>query len=143
THSRYVYARVCAHLMDAMEDDLELEEISLASIPSLQGYHIGHIDLFGNIKTTITVEDLKGKYEYGDEVDLKINAVQKKAVYKDNLFTGTPGELVIYPGSSGAKDNPYLEIGIWTQFIKKDYFTAANSFQNPLLGSQVIIHGVS
>jgi S-adenosylmethionine hydrolase len=63
--SRDLYSRVCAHLMEAMEDELDLEEVSVDVIPDLKGFYIGHIDNFGNIKTTITHEDLKGKVEYG------------------------------------------------------------------------------
>ena len=51
--------------MDYLGDELELEEISANIIPELDQFYIGHIDNFGNIKTTIVEEDFKGKYEYG------------------------------------------------------------------------------
>ncbi|MBI3366450.1 SAM-dependent chlorinase/fluorinase [Candidatus Roizmanbacteria bacterium] len=71
--SRDMYARVCAHLMDGMEDDLDLEEGSTNIISELEGHYVGHIDNFGNIKTTITKEELKGKYEYGETIKIGIN----------------------------------------------------------------------
>ena len=135
--SRDLYSRVCAHLMEAMEDELELEEVSIDVIPDLRGFYIGHIDNFGNIKTTITEEDLKGKIEYGEYLKIKIGKVIKKARYVDNLFGGEVGELVIYPGSSGKKDNPYLEISIWRHFDEEMSTTGKDEFLNPKVGEKI------
>ena len=79
------YSRICAHLMDEMEDELDLEEVNADIIPNLKGYYIGYIDSYGDIKTTITYEDFEGKYEFGDIVKLKINNIEKKAKYVENL----------------------------------------------------------
>ncbi|MDH7476151.1 MAG: SAM-dependent chlorinase/fluorinase [Microgenomates group bacterium] len=139
--SRDLFSRVCAHLIEEMEDELELEEIHLNLIPELKGFYIGHIDNFGNIKTTIKHEDLKGRYEYKDQIKIKINQVEKKAWYVDHLFAGEPGELVIYPGSSGVKDNPFIEIAVWKEFISeaKNFFSASQVFHYPLPGMKVEI----
>ena len=136
-HSRDLYSRVCAHLMDYLEDELELDEISVDEIPDLTGFYIGHIDNFGNIKTTIRQEDFKGKYEYGDLVGLKINNVTKKAKFVANLFGGAPGELVIYPGSSGHPDNRFLEITIWRHFTETVPTTGREEFNKPRVGSVI------
>src|SRR3989338_6160597 len=114
--SRDRYPRVIAHLMDYMEDDLQLDEIEANVIPELHGLFVGHIDNYGNIKTTITVDDLKGKYEHGDTLEVEIHGTIHKARYVDNLFGGNVGELVMYPGSSGKPDNAYLEISAWSHF---------------------------
>ena len=135
--SRDLYSRVCAHLMEEMEDELDLDEISVDVIPDLKGFYIGHIDNFGNIKTTITEEDLKGKVEYGEVLKVKIGKVIKKVKYVDNLFGGVPGELVIYPGSSGKKDNPYLEISVWRHFDEEKPTTGRDEFLNPKVGSKI------
>jgi S-adenosylmethionine hydrolase len=135
--SRDLYSRVCAHLMEAMEDELDLEEVSVDVIPDLKGFYIGHIDNFGNIKTTITHEDLKGKVEYGEYIKIKIGKVIKKARYVDNLFGGEVGELVIYPGSSGKKDNPYLEISVWRHFNEEKLTTGKDEFSNPKVGEKI------
>ena len=108
--SRDLYARVSAHLMDAMEDELEMEEVSTNIIPSVEGHWVGHIDNYGNIRTNITRDSLKGKYEFGESIKVKLNGVEKTVKFVSNLFGGTPGELVIYPGSSGSKDDPFLDI---------------------------------
>mgnify|MGYP000219496868 CR=1 FL=1 len=135
--SRDLYSRICAHLMEAMEDELDLEEVAVDIIPDLRGFYIGHIDNFGNIKTTITKEDLKGKVEYREIFKVKIGKVIKKVKYVDNLFGGVPGELVIYPGSSGKKDNPYLEISVWRHFNEKKPTTGKDEFLNPKVGTKI------
>lgn len=135
--SRDLYSRVCAHLMEAMEDELDLEEVLVDVIPDLKGFYIGHIDNFGNIKTTITHEDLKGKVEYGEYIKIKIGKVIKKVLYVDNLFGGEVGELVIYPGSSGKKDNPYLEISVWRHFDEEKPTTGKDEFLNPKVGEKI------
>lgn len=137
--SRDLYARVCAHLMDEMEDELDLEEQPSNCIPELRGYYIGHIDNYGNIKTTITHEDLKGKHELGEEIEITINDTAKKATYVKNLFGGVPGKLVIYPGSSGDPSNPYMEISVWRHFTEKDVSTGVHAFNMPRPGMEIEI----
>ena len=136
-HSRDLFSRLSAHLMDYMEDELELEEIGTEVIPQLDRFYIGHIDNFGNIKTTIIEEDLKGKCEYGEFIELKINGLVKKVKYVSNLFGDVPGELVIYPGSSGKKDNRFLEISIWRHFTEDKPTTGVDEFNFPKIGSVI------
>ncbi len=135
--SRDFYTRIAAHLMENMEDELDLEEISLNNIPELTGFFVGHIDNYGNIKTTIKHEDLKGKHEYGEEIEIDINNTKKKAIYVDNLFGGEVGKLVIYPGSSGEKDNPYLEISAWTHFKEQKPRTGISFFPTARPGDEI------
>ncbi|EKE13748.1 MAG: hypothetical protein ACD_12C00840G0002 [uncultured bacterium] len=138
-HSRDLFSRISAHLMDYLEDELELEEISTDIIPELDQFYIGHIDNFGNIKTTVVEEDFKGKYEYGELVNIKINQIVKTAKYVPNLFGGVPGELVVYPGSSGKKDNRFLEISIWRHFTEEKPTTGVDEFNFPKIGSVIEI----
>jgi S-adenosylmethionine hydrolase len=137
--SRDLYARVCAHVADGMEDEMDLEEVALDVIPVLEGDYVGHVDNYGNIKTTLTREDLKGKYELGEEITVRINNVEKKAVYTSNLFGEEPGTLVFYPGSTGRLDNPYLEVSIWRHFTEDSPTTGAEEFGNPKPGTPVEI----
>lgn len=138
-HSRDLFSRISAHLMDYMEDELELEEIETNIIPELDKFYIGHIDNFGNMKTTITIEDFKGKYEIGEMVKFKINSITKEAKYVPNLFGGTPGELVVYPGSSGKNDNRFLEITIWRHFTEDKPTTGQDEFNFPKVGSVITL----
>jgi S-adenosylmethionine hydrolase len=137
--SRDLYARVCAHLIDEMEDELDLEEISSTVIPELEGHFVVHVDNFGNIKTNIKAEELKGKIEFGEFVTVKINNVTKKAKYINNLFGGIPGELTIYPGSSGSQNNPFLEISVWRNFTEENPTTGLNEFNKSQPGMKVEI----
>lgn len=132
--SRDLYSRVSAHLMDELEDELDLEEEHSNVIPGLQGYYVGHIDNYGNVKTTITHEELKGKFELGATVTVSLNGVTKKAKYVSNLFGGTPGELVMYPGSSGDPKNPFMEISVWRHFTEKNPTTGKHEFNMPRPG---------
>lgn len=135
--SRDFYSRICAHLIEEMEDQLDLEEAQTNIIPELEGFYIGHIDNFGNIKTTIPLSALKGKYEWGDEVEIVINNIKKKAVLAKGLFKHQPGVLIIYPGSSGKKDDPYLEISVWRYFTEKDPSTGEKIFNYPKPGTPI------
>lgn len=137
--SRDLYSRVSAHLMDSLEDELDLTEVRTDEIPTPQGYFIGHIDNYGNIKTTIRGSNVKGQFEYGDTVTVTINEITKKAKYVDNLFGGTPGELVLYPGSSGKADDPYLEVSVWRHFTEKNPTTGLDEFKHPRPGMEIFI----
>lgn len=138
-HSRDLYARISAHLMDGLEDELELEEISSNVIPSLSGQYVAHIDNYGNIKTLVTHDVMKGKFKYGDMVTITINGVTKKAKYVTNLFGSKPGDLVIYPGSSGQLNNHFLEISIWRHFTEKSPTTGLHEFNFPRPGMKIEI----
>lgn len=138
--SRDLYSRVAAHLMDNMEDEMELEQVDSGIIPELKGNYVAHIDSYGNIKTTMTDEVLKGKVEIGEEVEITINGVTKKATYASNLFGAGVGRLVIYPGSSGKKSNPYLEITAWTHFAEnEDAKTGVHHFDYPTPGQEMVL----
>ena len=138
-HSRDLYSRISAHLMDEMEDELELEEISSAIILPLIGHYVAHIGSFGNIKMLIPHSYFKGKFEYGDLVSITINGTTQKAKYVTNLFGGEPGELVIYPGSSGKLDDRFLEVSIWRHFTEKNPTTGMHVFNNPRPGMEIEI----
>lgn len=139
-NSRDLYARLCAHLMDYQEDELELDQFNKDQIESVSGFYVGHIDNFGNIKTTITQSDLKGKWEINEMVEINLNGISKQARYVDGLFSGRPDELVIYPGSSGAFNNQFIEISVWKKFSGNDNRkTGAFEFNNPKAGDLIIL----
>jgi hypothetical protein len=138
--SRDLYARVAAHLIEEKEEEMDFEELSQNPIPELKGFYIAHIDNFGNIKTTIKKSDFKGKYEFGDKIKVKINGITNQLTYAEGLFKYKPNELIIYPGSSGKKDDPYLEISVWRYFTdKKNMATGIFYFKNPLPGEKIEI----
>jgi hypothetical protein len=137
--SRDLYSRVTAHLMDSLEDELELEETHSNLIPQLDEMYIGHIDPYGNIKTTIKETQLKGKYSYEDMITLDIHGQSMEAHYVTNLFAGDPDELVIYPGASGVKDDPFMEIAIWRQFKEGESSKVDPVLQHLRPGMQIML----
>jgi hypothetical protein len=137
--SRDAYSRVVAHLIDYLEDDLDLEEVHLNQIQGIQGFHVGHVDNHGNITTTVKMEDLKGRYELGETVKISMHGVSRKVRYLDNLFAGEQGELVLYQGSFGHTDNPFLDIGVWKDYSNAAIKTAAQIFNNPVPGNNIEI----
>lgn len=114
--SRELYMRIAALLMEEKQDEMELEEIRNNDIPVLNDFYIGHIDNYGNMKTTIPNSYMKGKHEYGEKIQVTLNGQTKEAVYSDNLFGQEPGVLVLSPGSSGMPNDPYLELAIWQHY---------------------------
>lgn len=136
-HSRDLYSRISAHLIEGLEDEMEMEEVSSNIIPELEGYYVAHIDNFGNIKTTIKKEALKGKHEYGDMIKIKIGNIENEAKFVDNLFGGKLGELVIYPGSSGTLDNPFLEVTAWQHFDEVKPKTGISFFTDARPGMSI------
>lgn len=114
--SRELYMRISALLMEEKQDEMELDEIRNNDIATLDGFHIGHIDNYGNIKTTIPNSYMKGKFEYGSKLKVTLNNITKEAVYVDNMFAQEPGTLVLAPGSSGMPNDPYLELIIWQHY---------------------------
>lgn len=108
--SRDIYSRVVAHLIESKEQELQLEEVHTNTIAELTGYYAGHIDIFGNIITTIRHEDFKGKYRAGDYVLCTVGEVTRKVVVVDDLWSLGEGILAIGPCSFGAVSNPYLAI---------------------------------
>lgn len=137
--SRDLYSKVCSFFIENRENELVFEETHLNHIPSLEkdNYYIGHIDNYGNIKTTITHEELKGRYEYDDNVEIIIGKIKKRARYVPGLFKGEIGELIIYPGSSGSKNNPFLEISAW--MTPENPKTGIFYFPNAKPGEKIIL----
>ncbi|HLC94765.1 MAG TPA: SAM hydroxide adenosyltransferase [Patescibacteria group bacterium] len=136
--SRDLYARVCAHLIEGMEQEFDLEGVHVNSIPEVRGFHVAHIDNYGNIKTTITMEDFKGNYEYGGYVPVSINGFVHKARYVKTIFSEVAGTLVVAKGSSGHKDNPYLELSVRMK-ENGHQKSAASLFHHPFPGDLIEI----
>jgi len=136
--SRDLYARIAAHLLEEKEEEMSLELLDYNPIPKLRGFYVAHIDNFGNIKTTIKESDLKGKYEYGEKIKIKINGATHEVTYAPGLFKYKPDELIIYPGSSGKREDPYLEISVWRDFEEtKEYKTGVYYYKNPSPGQPI------
>lgn len=133
--SRDLFPKVIAQLLMERQDELELDELELESIPNLTGFFVGHVDNYGNIKTTIPSSTLRGKL-HGDLVKITIGSVTRKAFYTHNLFGEKQGILVIAPGSSGKENDRFLELSVRIGPKSK---SASEHFNNPKPGTEIRI----
>lgn len=132
--SRDLYARVCAHLIDNLQDKMDLQEQHTHIIPGYTDHSVGHIDAFGNIQTTIPQSYLKGKHEYEEYCTIRLNGITQKAMYRHTLFGGSIGELIISAGPTQAESTPYLQIAVWQDFSSGHASSAADIFKHPRPG---------
>jgi S-adenosylmethionine hydrolase len=91
------------------------------------------------MKTTITVDDLKGSHSLNDMIKVTIGKATREVKYVKHMFAAHPGELVIFPGSSGLVENPYLEVSVWRHFDKGDHHTGAHEFDYPKPGDKITL----
>ena len=139
---RDIYYRVLAHFLESKQDDLELEEVHESQVPEIQDYIVGHIDSYGNIKTSVRESDIKEKYSYNDDVPLTIQNITKKARYVESLDDAEIGELVLYPGSAGDMKDHYMDLAVRTDFTSISPNTAVREFDRPATGAIVKIHNL-
>lgn len=139
--SRDTLSRIVAHLADYMEDEMQFEGAHKHLITDIQKdtYYVGHIDNFGNMKTTLTVDNLKGAHSIGDIVKVTIGKVTRDVQYVTHMFAAHPGDLVMFPGSSGNLENPYMEVSVWRHFDTGDHRTGAHEFDYPKPGDRIVI----
>lgn len=83
-------------------------DLSLDTIPDFPSYKLAFVDGYGNLKTTITKNDID--FTSGQKVKITLNGVTRMAFYVDGNFEVKEGELAFAPGSSGENDNRFLEI---------------------------------
>lgn len=108
--ARDSYSRIAAHLVDSLEDELDLEEVHLDAIPALNDHFVGYVDTLGDIYTTLTIEDLKGHAEPNAVAKLRIGETNLEANYVLNQYQPDEGEYIVYPSFFGSPDNAYLAI---------------------------------
>jgi hypothetical protein len=131
SRARDVFSRAIVHLSDYMDDSLDMEEIHISSIADEPTENIVlHIDNFGNIVTNITQEKCLEDKNFGHHIRLNFAGEAHEAKIVRDRFAGEPGELVMYPGSNGRLDNPYMEISLWSidsghTRKKNQFFTSA------------------
>ena len=133
------FARIVSLLMESKQDDLDLEEAHLNMIPELQDNYIAHIDSFGNIITTAPESVIQEKHGYGDEVTITVNGETKTAQYVKSLFDGQANSLIIYPGTTGNPDDPFLEISIYADVLDHTAETGLYHFEEIIPGQIVVI----
>jgi S-adenosylmethionine hydrolase len=105
------------------------EKIALNKIPDIPKNRIAFVDGYGNLKTTCKYKDLSKSLKTGERIKIKINHDIRMAIFSDGSFAANEGDLVFAPGSSGPKENRFMEI-----FLRGD--SAFQLFDNPQVGSE-------
>lgn len=87
------------------------KEISLSTIPEIPLFHVGSVDGYGNLKTTIKRSHLSDSVLKSRLLRITINGFSHFVL--NTLVTGVVGkiyDLCLVQGSSGGKQGNYLEI---------------------------------
>jgi hypothetical protein len=98
--------RLCAHLIDNMQDDLELDERSSNIILQPSHFYVAQQNSFQELYTTLTKEVLEGKYKIGDLVTINVNGQSKQVRFADRWKKSE--EPLLYPYSSNTQYNPFM-----------------------------------
>lgn len=128
-----LFSRLSAHLMDSMEDEMDLEESHTNKIPELNDFYVGHIDALGNIETTIREESLKEILGSANHLDISINGVKNRVLITENLAM-LRDHMLMYSSRLLNKENPYYKI-INVQLSR----SGAQSFNFPKTGDIIKI----
>lgn len=126
-----LFARLSAHLMDSMEDEMDLDESHTNKIPELFDLYVGHIDSLGNIETTIQVETLKEFLGVTNNLEVSINGIKNRVLITENLEILRDHMLMYCPRLLN-KGNPYYKI-INVQLSR----SAAQAFKYPKPGDKI------
>ncbi len=132
--SRDNYVQIVGEFMHGDYHNLG-QELDPTLIPDVPNSNIAWIDGYGNIKTTIRRSSVN--FAPGSRVRVEINDVIWTAIVADGSFSVDHGELAFAPGSSGY-DDPFMEIFL-RRHLPQDV-SAADIFNHPFNGSQIVIH---
>ena len=108
-------------LRDIVEGDYSRlgKKMALGTIPEPQINRIAHVDGYGNIKLTTPLS--RTEFKSGETVAVTIGNRKLDALFSGSMFGVDEGLLCIAPGSSGPKDDAFLEISkrsgnAWKEF---------------------------
>lgn len=100
--------KTISHFVDYKEEDLELDEVPTHTIPETQKQFVGHVDYAGNIILSLTHEDLKGRYEFTEEIPILAGQTKVRATYLSR-FRQSEKPLLL-ESTFGPPHNRYLMI---------------------------------
>lgn len=109
-HAIGAHPRILAQLMESMDADMQLDELHMNIIPQVRNAKVGHVSHDGAIITTLTMEDLKGRYEGGEQVPLTINDTKLSVWYEPTKVEQHPHDYLLCPSPYTNNTVPYLMI---------------------------------
>lgn len=83
-------------------------DLDIQTILDVPKNKLAFFDGYGNMKTTIKQSETN--FTPGDKIKITLNGVTRMAFYADGNFAVKEGELAFAPGSSGEKDDRYMEV---------------------------------
>ena len=95
--------------------------IDLSTIPSVPGNRVASIDGYGNVKTTIRASQVTDQLHQASRLRVTINGKTHDAVNELSGQSAKDGELKIGVGSSGGKNDPFIEIVRIMGSARKDF----------------------
>lgn len=145
TQSEAVYARLAAHLMDSLEQELDLNEISKDTLeePDLHDtFYLMHIDSSENMIISLTESRVKEVLRYNETLKITINSHTNQVTFEKKEHTADFNVLSIAASEFGEIGNHYMKI-----FIKPDlsdnnnqkFITALRAFHSPHTGTRIKI----
>jgi S-adenosylmethionine hydrolase len=98
-----------------------LDKSRLYEIPERR---IAWIDGYGNMKTTVRQSSMK-QFKSGQPILVTVGSMKRTAWYSNGTFSVMEGELAFAPGSSGGKEDPFMELFLrglsaWKELGKPD-----------------------
>ncbi|MDO8505703.1 MAG: SAM-dependent chlorinase/fluorinase [bacterium] len=90
------------------------QKFDLAKIPDPPTQVVGYVDGYGNVKTTMTRSQARvAGWRPGKKMYVMMGSRRKVEVHCAASIMGVlPGQLALAPGSSGDKNNPYMELAV-------------------------------
>lgn len=130
--SRDIYAHIVALLLKSAEKDMDLEQTHTNMVFEMDAHAVGHIDVFGNIITTYTLQDAKEHYEYLDSPIVSVGHSSLHCIFVQQPLLQSDRQLYIGPSSWGLPSNPYLVIAVNNAYNTTSAYSA---FGKPNIGS--------
>ena len=131
--SRDLFPQAVADLI-ANRAGLIAEPLQPGDVPDVPAGRVAYADGYGNLKLTLTRDDIKG--EPGQTLKVAVAGVEHDAVLSDGSFGVPPGTVALAPGSSGW-DRPGGGGRVtWLELFHRGE-SAARTFNGPPSGAEV------
>ena len=105
--SRDIFPQALASIMRSDYSILG-DKIDIESIPERTKWLVAHVDGYGNMKLSTTASE--AALMEGEKIKVRISEKTTEVIYSGGIFHIDDGALCVAPGSSGKKEDPFLEI---------------------------------
>jgi len=134
--SRDAYSHVLPFFLENREKEIDLEETHSNTIIERDDVVAAHIDVFGNIITTKTVEDVKSKLDWSENAIVTVSASTHQCRLVKNPLSQDDDKIYCGPSSWGLPSNPYILLATNLNYSKVNAFEA---FGKPKIGAKITL----